>query len=310
LQRPLPTQQIEGKRSMNKEEKNALQKLTEKLESITIGEIHNIDLEPSTIAEFKRLEEAIVRQGKMLSDANNFISALCRGNLDVEPPPRNPLIGHFKQMHANLRHLTWQTKQIAAGDLDQHVDFLGSFSVAFNQMIEALREKRKTDEKVRYLSLHDPLTDLYNYAYFKEEVGRLEKSRCFPVSVMVADLDGLKKINDSLGHLTGDELIKAAANILRQTVRTGDIITRLGGDEFALIFPNTDNQTAITIAERIRKVESEFNQKSTLFQVSLSIGMATAALGESISRALILADELMYKNKSIRKDRMNQKEGV
>lgn len=81
----------------------------------------------------------------------NFINALADGNLDVDPPRRNYVISHYKQLQSNLRHLTWQTQQIAKGDYNQKVSYLGEFSVAFNQMTDALREKKKIEDQLRDL---------------------------------------------------------------------------------------------------------------------------------------------------------------
>ena len=294
---------------MNKRERAVLQRQTEQLEHLMRGELPPVSPASSDIPEFKPMEESITRLGILLGDARGFISALSQGELDVEPPPRNPIIAPFKQMHANLRHLTWQTKQIAAGDLDQHVDFLGAFSVAFNSMIEALREKRVAEEKILYMSLHDSLTELYNRGYFEEEMTRIERGRCFPVSILMADLDGLKKINDTQGHAIGDRLIRDAANILNRAVRSSDVVARMGGDEFALILPGTDPISAALVVERIRAIESEFNRESSLYQVSFSIGVATSGAGEPLSMTLKTADEMMYRDKSARKGNSLIKKG-
>jgi len=82
-------------------------------------------------------------------EAHDFLSRLSNGLLEVDPPPRNFLISSFKRLHSNLRHLTWQTKQVATGDLSQHVDFLGEFSHAFNTLIAALREKRQIEMELQ-----------------------------------------------------------------------------------------------------------------------------------------------------------------
>lgn len=86
---------------------------------------------------------------KAFSEARDFLTALSGGILDVAPPRRNFLVSPFKQLQANLRHLTWQTQQIARGDLSQRVDFLGEFSTAFNSMIESLRTKQRMEEELR-----------------------------------------------------------------------------------------------------------------------------------------------------------------
>jgi PleD family two-component response regulator len=204
---------------MNKQEALILRELNEQLARLLRGDFSPVRPISAEAPELQALADSISLHASLLTDAQNFIHALSQGKLDVNPPPRNPLIAPLKQLHANLRHLTWQTKEIAAGDLDQHVDFLGEFSVAFNSMIESLREKRLAEEKVLYVSIHDPLTDLYNRGYFEEEMARAERGRNFPISIMMGDLDGLKRINDTLGHAIGDRLIMDAAKILRRAVR-------------------------------------------------------------------------------------------
>jgi two-component system, cell cycle response regulator len=286
---------------MNKDDAHALRELNEQLSRLSVGDFSPPLTVSGEAAEFRALADSICRLAAMLAQAQDFVSALSQGKLDVDPPPRNPMIAPLKQLHANLRHLTWQTKEIAAGDLDQHVDFMGEFSVAFNSMTEALREKRLAEEKVFYVSIHDPLTDLYNRGYFEEEMARAERGRNFPVSIMMADLDGLKAINDTLGHAVGDRLIKDAANVLRKAVRSNDVVARMGGDEFALILPGADTVAAARVIDRIREIEADFNSGSPEYQVRFSIGFATSGAGESLAETLKCADERMYVEKFARK---------
>ncbi|MHB8205608.1 MAG: PAS domain S-box protein [Desulfomonilaceae bacterium] len=89
----------------------------------------------------RRLLETVNSLIGCLSDTRDFLISLSEGRLDVVPPKRNFLISPFKHLQANLRHLVWQTQQVARGDFNQRVDFLGEFSVAFNSMIDSLREK-------------------------------------------------------------------------------------------------------------------------------------------------------------------------
>ena len=85
----------------------------------------------------------------LYNEAQYFIRSLAEGNLEVSPPPHNLLASPFKQLQANLLHLTWQAGQIAAGDYSQRVHFMGAFSSAFNSMVEALEEKRRTETLLR-----------------------------------------------------------------------------------------------------------------------------------------------------------------
>lgn len=83
------------------------------------------------------------------NEAQTFIKALAEGDLDSEPPPRCLLASPYKQLHANLKHLTWQARRIAEGDYTQRVHFMGDFATAFNAMVEALDEKRRVEESLR-----------------------------------------------------------------------------------------------------------------------------------------------------------------
>lgn len=107
--------------------------------------------------ELKRLTDATNSLANKFREAYDFLVTLSQGGLDVDPPPRNFLITPFKQLHSSLRHLTWQTQQVARGDLNQRVDFLGDFSLAFNSMIESLREKRLIEQALA--RSHEALTE-------------------------------------------------------------------------------------------------------------------------------------------------------
>jgi hypothetical protein len=97
----------------------------------------------------KDLCETVNRFIASYKEAHDFIQSLAEGNLEVPSPPHNLLASPFKQLQANLLHLTWQTGQIAAGDYSQRVYLMGAFSAAFNSMVEALEEKRRTESLLR-----------------------------------------------------------------------------------------------------------------------------------------------------------------
>lgn len=103
------------------------------------------DLDPS----LKELGETVNLLVSAYNDMSKFIQALAQGNLDVSPPSHNLLASPFKQLQASLLHLAWQTRQIAAGDYSQRVYFMGDFSAAFNSMVEALEETRRTEALLR-----------------------------------------------------------------------------------------------------------------------------------------------------------------
>ncbi|WP_051276338.1 diguanylate cyclase domain-containing protein [Desulfovirgula thermocuniculi] len=165
-----------------------------------------------------------------------------------------------------------------------------------------ITERKRYEEQLRYLSLHDPLTGLYNRAFFQEELKRLEASREYPITILVADLDGLKLINDTLGHTFGDEMLKACAQILRNCMRREDVLARIGGDEFAAILPKTDAETAARVAERVLQACQEHNQQHPELPVYLSIGHATSLTRrEPLQETFVRADDLMYRHKLLHK---------
>jgi diguanylate cyclase (GGDEF)-like protein len=291
---------------MTERDRQLLRELAKEVGRVARGDFAPVRLSTVPCPEIAVLAAAISGLVDSLAGAREFVFALSQGRLDVEPPSRNQLIAPFKQLQGNLRHLTWQTQQIAAGDLNQRVDFMGEFSVAFNSLIQSLLEKRLAEERLRYLSNHDPLTDLYNRGYFTEEMERIERGRRFPVSIMMADLDGLKRVNDTLGHAAGDRLIRQAAQLIRHAVRGDDVVARMGGDEFAVILPNTDSDTALKVCDRIRKGEAAFNLESSGYIIGISIGIATAEQGGSLTETLKHADENMYREKFARKKEVEE----
>jgi len=156
---------------------------------------------------------------------------------------------------------------------------------------------RKTVEvKLRHESTHDVLTGLYNRAFFEEEMERFAHGRMFPVSIVMADVNGLKTVNDTLGHEAGDNLIRLAAKIMLEAFRAEDIVARLGGDEFAALLPATDILVAEEAVERIKN-----SSEIVTGQVSIAFGIATAENRDQLAEALKHSDEMMYRDKTEQK---------
>ncbi len=163
-------------------------------------------------------------------------------------------------------------------------------------LIRDITENKKAREKLRYISFHDPLTNLRNRVFLEEEMERLDTERQLPISIIMLDINGLKFVNDSFGHKEGDQLIKRAANIISSCCRKEDIVARFGGDEFVLLLPQTPEFEAEKIHKRIL---SRCEQtKEDRISVSLSLGVAAKGNpGESLKEVLNLAEDRMYKNK-------------
>ena len=159
-----------------------------------------------------------------------------------------------------------------------------------------ITERKKAEAQVKYLSFNDKLTGLYNRAFFEEELSRLDTERQLPLSLIIGDVNGLKLINDALGHESGDRLLRKAAEILRNSCRKEDIIARWGGDEFIILLPKTKPHCAERICERIQ----EKSRSSSDFPIPISISLGTASKNESLQdvQAIIKeAEDKMYRNK-------------
>lgn len=168
-------------------------------------------------------------------------------------------------------------------------------------IVRDITEEKRNEEELTYLSLHDSLTGLYNRAYFESELSRLEGSRDYPIIIISADLDGLKLINDTLGHKEGDRFLVAGAAVLKSALRSSDILARVGGDEFALILPQTERPAGEEIINRIQERVQAYNLQKKGMPLSISIGLASAKSDHhSLEEAYRTADSLMYKDKLTR----------
>lgn len=165
-----------------------------------------------------------------------------------------------------------------------------------------ISERKAYEEHLKHLSLHDQLTGLYNRNFFETQVKIIEKSKKYPISIIVFDVDCLKLINDTLGHAQGDKLLQLAADTISKSLRSTDFLARMGGDEFVAILPETDEETAHKIAGRIRDNLRKVNEEPRDFPISISIGAATAFNhGTSLKEVLRRADERMYHEKLVEK---------
>ncbi|MCR4429760.1 MAG: diguanylate cyclase [Tepidanaerobacteraceae bacterium] len=164
-------------------------------------------------------------------------------------------------------------------------------------IVQDITERKRNEEKIRYLTFHDNVTGLYNRHYFEEEIRRLDAERQVPLSIIIGDLNGLKLLNDAFGHFQGDELLKKIADILRKACRKEDIIARWGGDEFAILLPRTDKKTAEQICMRITNLCMEGEVRIPL---SIALGCSTKENHlEDINEALNRAEDAMYRQKSM-----------
>jgi diguanylate cyclase (GGDEF)-like protein len=230
--------------------------------------------------ELRRLHKNFIALRKFLYAASN-------GDLSMPVPFKGYIGGTLKALQANLKHLTWQTKMVASGDFSQRVEFMGEFSQSFNSMVTQLDQTlkdltakeqelsranadlrkeieirketeealRKNEEAIRRLAITDSLTGLYNRRHFnkvaEDEIARAIRYNR-PLSVMMFDIDFFKQVNDTHGHLNGDEVLKTVARVTKENLRTTDILARYGGEEFIILLTETTGEDTETVAERLR----------------------------------------------------------
>jgi diguanylate cyclase (GGDEF)-like protein/PAS domain S-box-containing protein len=163
-------------------------------------------------------------------------------------------------------------------------------------LIEDITDRKKMELELEYLSYHDQLTGLYNRRFFEEELKRLDVERNFPLAIVMADVNGLKLVNDSLGHAMGDELLRKVAEIIQKGCRADDIVARLGGDEFVILLPQTDLSEVDEIIKRIKAIA--LNEKVGSVDISVSFGYETKE-NENVKIQEIFkkAEDHMYKKK-------------
>jgi diguanylate cyclase (GGDEF)-like protein len=160
-----------------------------------------------------------------------------------------------------------------------------------------ITDRKVFEEKLFYLSTHDTLTGIYNRAYFETELDRLARSRNFPATIVLADIDHLKRINDSRGSATGDKVLKLAATALLDAFRGEDLVARVGGDEFAVLLPNTDEETAQKVMQRAKASIAATKVSARDGQLKLSIGWAVAENGNDLHSAVKKADKRLSMDK-------------
>ena len=243
-----------------------------------------------------------------LLEIRQLSDALSQGKLDaVACQSKGYMISSLKALQASFRHLTWKTQRIAEGDFLQRIDFLGDFSIAFNEMTAKLSDYSKT---LNTLASFDHLTQLPNRLHIANVLTNIFaafQKGAAPFTVVMFDIDQFKPVNDTYGHTVGDALLRQLAKAISSHFRTSDVLARYGGDEFIAILPNATADVVLHkinyVIEQIRSVSFHINDTLTL-QTTLSAGLSIVYNSDSSYNDVIeRADRALYASKANGRDR-------
>ncbi len=189
---------------------------------------------------------------------------------------------------------------------------LGGFLLLYIRKTNAaLTKLNRLNARLRDQTIRDGLTGLYNHRHFQEMLHHeflLARRHNSDLACLMLDLDRFKEVNDTYGHPFGDHVLAGTATLILNETRITDTVARYGGEEFAILLPNTDEQGALAIAERIRtKAENYLHRQREIARiVTISIGLATLTTNqpERPEQLLTLADQALYEAKTAGRNRV------
>lgn len=179
---------------------------------------------------------------------------------------------------------------------------------ALEGLIIDITELKKREEEIKYINQHDALTDLYNRLFYEESLLKINNKDNLPLSIIIADFNGLKFVNDAFGHKMGDELLIATAKIIADCCHKQDLVFRTGGDEFIILLPKTNNLMASKIFIDIMAGFEKFNKNPSNkpLLINMSMGYATkVSPEEDIHKVVKQAEDQMFHRKLLERQSLH-----
>jgi diguanylate cyclase len=290
--------------------------------------------------------DARLAQATVLSDRDIeslFDAHVAMRDIDSSSRMRNEiarLVKHVEGVATEAGQEVHHYGEELDGYRERLIDESGSASPAISEVVDSLidetmRVRVKTEiyhehlkksseeverlrgelELVQGLALSDPLTGLLNRRGFEQQRQRLCAKGAIGFTVLIIDIDHFKAINDAHGHLLGDRVIVAVANVLRSCVGERGPIARMGGEEFAVLLAHTSSAGGVELAERIRNTVEHgkirrADTEETIGNVTVSLGVASCSENEQFESMLARADTALYQSKSGGRNRVTVAERV
>ncbi|MCX7695703.1 MAG: GGDEF domain-containing protein [Caloramator sp.] len=210
-----------------------------------------------------------------------------------------------KYINRVIVSITTLTRIKSADSMLDNIVEVEVFKNKFNEIIERLnKDKTDLNDKANM----DALTGLYNKRFLVEQLSSKLQEDNVDAYFMMADIDYFKRINDTYGHMVGDKVLRALANILKQSIREGDYAIRFGGEEFLLVISGVDKKDALNIAERLRKKVESFTYQEDNLNIKFTISIGVTKYKNNIDYSIDLADEALYNAKKSGRNRVIYKE--
>lgn len=174
--------------------------------------------------------------------------------------------------------------------------------IVLESITRNIQERKELEQKLEKIGYYDNLTSLFNKNYLIKEMDLLNTKIDMPVGILVCDSDNLKSINDSLGHTSGDELLKATGNILKSVFSNEHVVSRTGGDEFVIVVKDKPFIEVEGLYKNLKTAMKQYNKNNIDMPIKISIGLAYSETSiNAMESTLNVADSNMYKNKRQKK---------
>ncbi|MCK5647746.1 MAG: diguanylate cyclase, partial [Gammaproteobacteria bacterium] len=276
---------------MNHDEKLIMQKMTD---AIKLSQPVNDQLAEQLFNNMN-VNLALAEQAEKLQ---HFVLVFLGALVVIENQSAHAALSQANKYYINTRYTLFSIALIV-------------FVLVIAIAIVVVRLVASKNKQVSYQAMHDPLTNLFNRCYFEHRVKDTIEQRKVSSdnhALLYMDLDQFKVVNDTCGHMAGDELLKQITVLLKDKVRKQDTLARLGGDEFGLLLEKCDIDKATLIAEELRNLISEyrFSWDNKIFSIGVSIGIASISGDTSeLKQVLIAADTACFAAKDAGRNRVH-----